>query len=121
MAQGSSVRKEMREKRKKRSASYNPTPDMPKEKGDDGFSRGKAFQPGVGGDWSAPVGKRRTRMIESGAEEKNRTMSDNYGSGTPRAPKEYQNGGKVRGYKDGGSVCQGGRKAMAGTKFRGVR
>ena len=28
---------------------------------------------------------------------------------------------KARGYKDGGAVCQGGGKAMAGTKFRGVR
>jgi len=28
---------------------------------------------------------------------------------------------EARGYKDGGAVCQGGRKAMAGTKFRGVR
>jgi len=119
MAQGSSVRKEMREKRKKRSSSYNKTPDMPEEKGEDSFTRGKFGLPGIKNEWSAPVGKRRTRMIEP--EEKNRTMSDNYGSGTPRAPKEYQNGGKVRGYKDGGSVCQGGRKAMAGTKFRGVR
>jgi len=119
MAQGSSVRKEMREKRKKRSSSYNKTPDMPEEKGEDSFTRGKFGLPGIKNEWSAPVGKRRTRMIEP--EEKNRTMSDNYGSGTPRAPKEYQNGGKVRGYKDGGAVCQGGRKAMAGTKFRGVR
>lgn len=28
---------------------------------------------------------------------------------------------KARGYRDGGAVCQGGGKAMAGTKFRGVR
>lgn len=107
-AKGSSVRRKMRDERKKRSASYNQTPDMPEEKGDDEFGRGKSFLPGVGGGWSAPVGKRRTRIMESGAEEKNRTMSDNYGK-------------KARGYKDGGAVCQGGGKAMAGTKFRGVR
>lgn len=120
-AGGGSVRGKSRNERKKRSASYNQTPEMPKEKGNDGFSRGKSFLPGVGGGWSAPVGKRRTRRLESGAEEKNRTMSDNYGQGTPRAPKEYRDGGMVRGYEGGGEVCRGGGKAMSGTKFRGVR
>lgn len=33
----------------------------------------------------------------------------------------FKSGGRVKGYKDGGAVCQGGGKAMAGTKFRGVR
>ena len=120
MAQGSSVRKEMREKRKKRSSSYNKTPDMPEEKGEDSFTRGKLFLPGIKNRWSAPVGKRRTRVIES--EEKNRTMSDNYRSGTRRLlPEESDDVRGVKGYKDGGAVCQGGGKAIAGTKFRGVR
>ena len=37
------------------------------------------------------------------------------------AVRGYKCGGKVKGYEDGGAVCRGGRSAMGGTKFRGVR
>jgi len=37
------------------------------------------------------------------------------------AVRGYKCGGKVQNYEGGGAVCRGGRSAMGGTKFRGVR
>jgi len=38
-----------------------------------------------------------------------------------RGVKGFKNGGKVRGYGEGGGVCRGGGAAISGTKFSGVK
>jgi hypothetical protein len=76
---GSKVRKETRDRRKKQSASYNKTPEMPKATKSGNFG---AFRQGVGGSFSAKVGTRQSRRGDLTGPSKKRSMTDNYGSGT---------------------------------------
>jgi len=69
-------------KRNKKSRNDKVTaPKMPKDKKNPTIE-GKAFRPGQGGSWSAKVGKRDVRRITEGGQEKLRTRSDNYNSGS---------------------------------------
>lgn len=88
MANTSKTRKTKRDKKAKRSSSYNKTPKMPKDSEEKEKIEGRAFKPGQGGGWSAPVGKRDIRRVDTEGAEKKRTRSDNYNSGTPRMPSQ---------------------------------
>lgn len=82
MANTSKTRKTKRDKKAKRSSSYNKTPKMPKDSEEKEKIEGRAFKPGQGGGWSAPVGKRDIRRVDTEGAEKKRTRSDNYRTGT---------------------------------------
>ena len=77
---------------KKRSKkSYNDkvtAPKMPKDSEEKPKGGPSGFRPGQGGNWSAKVGKRDVRQITKDGEEKLRTRSDDYNSGTPRMPQK---------------------------------